>query len=61
MREDELYSSGIFASELDDEIEDAPEVEKDFPAGAWDDEDDDDLDGGEAPDLSDDFKTDDWN
>lgn len=61
MREDELYSSGIFASELDDEIEDVPEVEKDFPAGAWDDEDDDDLDSGEAPDLSDDFKTDDWN
>ena len=61
MREDELYSSGIFASELD---EDAGEDIGEREFGGEDlEDDDDDLFGdeeGEAGDL-DGFKADDWN
>lgn len=64
MREDELYSSGIFASELDEDAgEDAPTGEREF-GGENLDEDDEDLfgedDEAEAGDL-DGFKADDWN
>lgn len=46
MRDDELYSSGIFASELDDDT-DAGEDDRDIPDFDGDDDDDDGYDDDE--------------
>lgn len=62
MNGDELFSSGVFASELNDDI-DAPIEEEELDADdlSEDDDDDDDLDDDEASyNPLDDYKNEEW-
>ena len=62
MRDEELYSSGIFASELDDDLDAPIDEDKDPDEDELEDDDDeyfdDESDGGSELDS---FKSDEWN
>ncbi len=61
MRDDELYSSGIFASELDDDLDAPAEEEKDPDEDDLDDDDEDLYDDEDEPiNPLDDYKADEW-
>lgn len=48
MRDEDLYTRGVFASELDDDTSDTSEEDADFDDEDLEDEDDEDYDDDEA-------------